>query len=85
MPEQIGKDDFIYPMGRYYGEFTPEKLLFDANLQEFSHRVAIICALENGGKIPPLDAYNQIKDLWQQLRNSRNNLLIDDVTTDDDD
>jgi hypothetical protein len=80
MPESISgssKDDFIYPTGRYYGEFTPEKLLFDANLQEFSHRVTIICALENGGKIPPLDAYNQIKELWHQLKTSRDNLLED--------
>jgi hypothetical protein len=35
MPESTSgstKDDFIYPTGKYYGEFTPEKLLFDANL-----------------------------------------------------
>jgi hypothetical protein len=82
MPEPTGKDDFLYPTGRYYGEFTPEKLLFDANLQEFSHRVTIICALENGGKLPPVDAYNQIKALWQKLSNSRNNLLADDESPD---
>jgi len=78
MPEPNGKDDFLYPTGRYYGEFSPQKLVFDANLQEFSHRVTIICALENGGKIPPIDAYNQIKALWQKLSNSRDNLLSED-------
>jgi hypothetical protein len=82
MPEPSEKDNFLFPTGRYYGEFTPEKLLFDANLQEFSHRVTIICALENGGKIPPLDAYNQIKALWQKLSNSRDNLLADDENPD---
>jgi hypothetical protein len=82
MPEPTGKDDFLYPTGRYYGEFSPQKLLFDANLQEFSHRVTIICALENGGKLPPLDAYNQIKALWQKLSNSRDNLLADDDSPD---
>ena len=82
MPESVGKDDFLYPTGKYYGEFTPEKMLFDANLQEFSHRVTIICALENGGKLPPLDAYKQIKSLWGQLKASRDNLLMVD---DDDD
>jgi hypothetical protein len=82
MPEPSEKDNFLFPTGRYYGEFTPEKLLFDANLQEFSHRVTIICALENGGKIPPLDAYNQIKALWQRLSNSRDNLLADDENPD---
>jgi hypothetical protein len=79
MPESSEKEDFIYPTGRYYGEFTPENLLFDANLQEFSHRVAIICALENGGKIPPVEAYNQIKHLWHQLKVSKRNLLVEDT------
>jgi hypothetical protein len=78
MPDSIGKDDFLYPTGRYYGEFTPEKLLFDANLQEFSRRVTIICALENGGKLPPIEAYKQIKSLWKQLKASKQNLLIDE-------
>jgi hypothetical protein len=78
MPESSEKEDFIYPTGRYYGEFTPEKLLFDANLQEFSYRIGIICALENGGKIPPIEAYNQIKGLWHQLRDSKHNLLDED-------
>jgi len=78
MPDSTGKDDFLYPTGRYYGEFTPEKLLFDANLQEFSRRVTIICALENGGKLPPIEAYKQIKSLWKQLKASKQNLLIDE-------
>jgi len=83
MPDSSKKDDFIYPKGRYYGEFTPEKLLFDANLQEFSHRVTIICALENGGKIPPIEAYNQIKNLWHLLRDSKHNLLDEDDNSPD--
>ncbi|AFY73039.1 hypothetical protein Syn7502_00921 [Synechococcus sp. PCC 7502] len=78
MPDPTGKDEFLYPTGRFYGDFSPEKLLFDANLQEFSHRVTIICALENGGKIPPIEAYKQIKLLWKQLKVSKNNLLTDD-------
>ncbi len=78
MPDSTGKDDFLYPTGRYYGEFTPEKLLFDANLQEFSRRVTIICALENGGKLPPIEAYKQIKSLWKLLKVSKQNLLIDE-------
>jgi hypothetical protein len=69
------KDQFFNPQGRYYGEFTPENLAFDANLQEFANRISIICALENGGKITSLEAYEQIKELWAELRASKRNLL----------
>jgi hypothetical protein len=71
----INKDKFFYPVGRYYGEFTPEYLAFNANLQEFTQRVSIICSLEAGGKISPQAAYEEIRTLWQQLRNSKQNLL----------
>lgn len=74
MTETSEKDDFLYPTGKFYGQFSPENLVFDSNLQEFSHRVAIICALENGGKISPLEAYKEIKNLWKKLQSSRENL-----------
>ncbi|PZO40034.1 MAG: hypothetical protein DCF19_12675 [Pseudanabaena frigida] len=67
---------FIFPRSRYYGTFTPENLVFNANLQEFSHRVSIICALETGGKISSQEAYAQVADLWQQLEQSKRNLLV---------
>jgi hypothetical protein len=69
------KEDFIYPQKPFRGEFTPENLLLDANLQEFAGRVGIICALENSGKLSPLDAYEQIKVLWHQLETSRKHLF----------
>ncbi|MCS6959427.1 MAG: hypothetical protein RMK91_05190 [Pseudanabaenaceae cyanobacterium SKYGB_i_bin29] len=69
------KDEFLYPQRPFRGEFTPENLLLDANLQEFAGRVGIICALENSGKITPLEAYEQIKDLWEKLEASRRNLF----------
>lgn len=69
------KDQFFYPTGRYRGEFTPEHLAFNANLQEFAQRVSLICGLETGGKIPPGDAYREIKDLWNQLKESKKSLL----------
>jgi hypothetical protein len=28
--------DFLYPCGSYHGQFKPEYLVFNANLQEFS-------------------------------------------------
>ena len=66
----------LFPLSRYYGTFTPENLVFNANLQEFSHRVSIICALETGGKISSLEAHSQVAELWQQLDKSKHNLLV---------
>ena len=66
---------FMFPQSRYYGTFTPENLMFNANLQEFSHRVSIICALETGGKISAQEAHAKIAELWQQLDKSKQNLF----------
>lgn len=69
------KDKFLYPTARYRGEFTPEHLAFNANLQEFAQRVSLLCGLETAGKIPQEQAYEEIKELWQQLKASKQNLL----------
>ncbi len=69
------KDEFLSPIGKFYGEFSPENVVFDANLQEFASRISIICALENGGRISSLEAYQQIKAIWGQLRDSKRNLF----------
>jgi len=69
------KEQFLYPIGRYRGEFTPEHLAFNANLQEFAQRVSLLCGLETGGKIPPGDAYKEIKRLWKELKDSKKALL----------
>jgi len=55
---------------------SPEQMLFDANLREFTSRVAIICGLELGGKISPSEAYRRIRALWKQLKRSKKNLHI---------
>jgi hypothetical protein len=75
MSDKPSKEDFLNPKSRYRGEFTPGNLAFDANLQEFANRIAIICALENGGKVPPSEAYEQIKQLWKELKASKQNLI----------
>jgi len=74
----IEKERFMNPISRYRGEFSPENIAFDANLQEFTNRISIICALETGGKISPTEAYQQIKDLWTDLDQSKKNLLSND-------
>ncbi|MEL7070763.1 MAG: hypothetical protein AAGN15_19170 [Cyanobacteria bacterium J06581_3] len=72
--EQI-KNDFLMPKSKYQGEFTPQNLAFDANLQEFTQQIGLICALETGGKISSTQAYDDIKALWKELRASKKNLL----------
>lgn len=78
------KERFLYPIGKYYGQFTPENLVFDANLQEFAHRVAYLCGLETNGKITTREAYHEIKKLWKQLKESNKELFKDDEASDED-
>ena len=70
MEEQPDISKFLYQKYGYKGNFTPQSLVFNANLQEFTARVSYICDLETVGKLSPEDAYNQIKELWQQLESS---------------
>lgn len=72
------KENFIFPQSSYRGEFTPENLVFNANLQEFAQKVSYICNLETNGKITPQDAYKQIKNLWAELKTSIKNLGLND-------
>jgi hypothetical protein len=78
MREQLVADnsDFFYPRNRYRGDFTPEHMVFNANLQEFAQKVTYICNLETNGKLPPETAYQEIKALWKQLKRSRRELNI---------
>lgn len=69
------KNDFLYPMGRYRGEFTLENVTFNANLQEFAQKVGFVCNLETGGKLTSDQAYDEIKKLWKSLKTSKKNLL----------
>ncbi len=76
------RDDFLFPRSKYWGEFSPQHLAFNANLQEFAQRVSFICNLETGGKIPPKQAYDEIKRLWKDLKRSKAH-LIDPPPTDE--
>jgi hypothetical protein len=72
---------YLYPRSHYRGKFTPANLAFNANLQEFGQKVIYICGLETSGKISSLQAYNDIKNLWKQLKKSKKNLsIIDDLS-----
>ncbi|HEY9631110.1 MAG TPA: hypothetical protein V6C84_27785 [Coleofasciculaceae cyanobacterium] len=73
--KEQAKNRFLYPRSSYHGEFTPEKLTFNANLQEFAQRVSLLCGLETGGQISTEEAYLQIKEMWKQLKRSKKELL----------
>lgn len=75
MVDNTFRDRFFHPQASYHGKFTPEALAFNANLQEFTQRISIICNLETAGKIPPEEAYQQIKALWKTLKRSKAELL----------
>ncbi|MBW4476679.1 MAG: hypothetical protein KME54_07355 [Tolypothrix brevis GSE-NOS-MK-07-07A] len=75
-PNHNEKDKFLYPRSRYYGQARPQELVFNANLQEFAQKVGFITALETSGKLSPVDAYDQIKALWKQLKHSKKQLGI---------
>lgn len=70
------KENFFYPRSRYYGQVKPQDLVFNANLQEFTQRVSLICNLQTGGKMTPEEAYYQIKNLWKQLKLTKKGLEI---------
>lgn len=71
-PDPIEK--ILYPHHSYEGTFTPENLVFNANLQEFAQRIIYLCGLETNGKITPEEAYQEIRQLWKQLRISQQEL-----------
>lgn len=72
------RDNFIFPRSRYYGDFKPENVVFNANLQEFAQRVNFICNLETSGKLSPDEAYEAVKELWKELKKSKKALNIGD-------
>lgn len=76
-PNHVDKNGFFYPRSRYYGQFKPENLVFNANLQEFAQKVSYISNLETGGKLSPEESYKQIKALWKDLKRSKKALGID--------
>lgn len=70
------KTEFLYPRHPYHGRVRPENLVFNSNLQEFAQKISYICNLETAGKLPPDEAYRQIKSLWKDLKKSKKQLGI---------
>lgn len=81
--DRADKENLLYPRSRYHGEFKPENLVFNANLQEFAQKVGYIVNLQTSGKTTSDEAYTQIKALWKQLKHSKKELGINDETPDE--
>ncbi len=71
-----GKDEFLHPRNRYRGDFTPEYLAFNANLQEFAQEIGYIVSLQTNGKISTEEACRQMNKIWQELERSREQMGI---------
>ncbi|OKH17955.1 hypothetical protein NIES593_22610 [Hydrococcus rivularis NIES-593] len=76
----MNKDNFLYPRSQYRGKFSPELLVFNANLQEFTQKVNYICALQTNGKLSAEKAFAELQNLWAQLERSKQGLGIGDVS-----
>ncbi len=60
----------------YRGEdWTPQRLVFNQNLETFAERVGLIVGLQSNGKLSQEQAYAQIRKLWKSLRASKDTLL----------
>ncbi|MCP9792780.1 hypothetical protein [Vulcanococcus limneticus] len=60
----------------YHGsQWSPNRLAFHQNLEQFAERVGLIVGLQGNGKISQDDAYRQIRDLLAELKSSRKQLL----------
>lgn len=75
--DSIEQYKFFYPKRRYGGPWTPSMMLFNANLQEFAQRVHYLSNLQTNGKISPHEAFEEISQLWEQLKASKEQLGID--------
>ena len=60
----------------YRGEdWSPERVAFHQNLEQFAERVGLIVGLQGNGKISQDNAYAEIRQLWNELKGSKSHLL----------
>jgi hypothetical protein len=56
-------------------DWTPERLAFHQNLEQFAQRIGLIVALQGNGKISQELAFAEIKQIWIKLKDSHDELL----------
>ncbi|HEY9649547.1 MAG TPA: hypothetical protein V6C95_02710 [Coleofasciculaceae cyanobacterium] len=75
-PNYPNQNSFLHSLHRYQDVVQPENLDFHRNLQEFAQRISYICNLETNGKLSSDEAYQKIKELWEQVERSKPQLGI---------
>jgi hypothetical protein len=56
-------------------DWSPERLAFHQNLEQFAERVGLIVGLQGNGKVSQEEAYAEIKKIWKSLKDSKGELL----------
>ena len=76
-PERdAGTQSPLEGFSNYRGDdWSPERLAFHQNIEQFADRVGLIVGLQGNGKISQEAAYDEIKQLWKMLRGSRSTLF----------
>lgn len=67
---------FLEARSRYRGKFNMPNLMFNDNMQEFAQKASYICAFHTNGKLSSEQAYQDLQQLWQQLKHSYEELEI---------
>jgi hypothetical protein len=58
-------------------DWSPQRLMFHHNLESFAERVGLLVGLQSNGKLSQEQAFAQIRQLWEDLNDSRHSLLND--------
>jgi hypothetical protein len=58
-------------------DWSPQRLVFHQNLESFADRVGLIVGLQSNGKMSQESAYTEIRKIWKELKNSKDELLND--------
>lgn len=81
--EPSGRDTVRSPMeahSSYRGSgWSPQRLVFHQNLETFADRVGLLVGLQANGKLSQEAAYAQIRQLWKELKQSKDSLIDGDL------
>lgn len=58
-------------------DWSPQRVMFHQNLETFADRVGLLVGLQSNGKLSQEDAYEEIRRMWKQLKDSKGSLLKD--------